>query len=98
MERKSAQPTFTDSLVADLGGPRATAFFATCQTQIPWQELAQPLRKLFPNDDKPGHAGRPHWPVVMMIKIMMLQRWFGLSDPMMEEMLKDRISFRRFVG
>ncbi len=28
----------------------------------------------------------------------MLQKWFNLSDPMLEEMLCDRISFRRFVG
>jgi IS5 family transposase len=28
----------------------------------------------------------------------MLQKWFGLSDPMAEEMLRDRLSFRRFVG
>ena len=28
---------------------------------------------------------------------MMLQKWFNLSDPMLEEMLCDRISFRRFV-
>ena len=98
MERKSMEPTFTDSVVADLGGPRATAFFATCESQIPWQELAQPLETLFPNDADPGRGGRPHWPLVMMLKIMLLQRWFGLSDPMMEEMLKDRLSFRRFVG
>jgi IS5 family transposase len=98
MERPSAQPTFTDSLMSDLGGPRATAFFETCRTQIPWESLAQPLAVLFPKDAQPGRGGRPHWPVVMMLKITMLQRWFGLSDPMAEEMLKDRISFRRFVG
>ena len=33
-----------------------------------------------------------------MIKCMMLQKWFDLSDPMLEEMLNDRISFKRFVG
>jgi transposase, IS5 family len=40
----------------------------------------------------------PHWPVVTMLKIVFLQKCFGLSDPMAEEMLRDRISFRRFVG
>jgi IS5 family transposase len=29
---------------------------------------------------------------------MMLQKWFNLSVSMLEEMLDDRISFRRFVG
>ena len=98
MERKSTEPTFTDSCMADLGGPRATGFFATCERQIPWQSLAQPLEALFPKDADPSRGGRPHWPLVMMLKIMLLQRWFNLSDPMAEEVLKDRISFRRFVG
>jgi hypothetical protein len=35
MERQSLQPTFTDSFMADWGGPRTTDFFQTCQTQIP---------------------------------------------------------------
>jgi IS5 family transposase len=33
-----------------------------------------------------------------MIKCLLLQKWFGLSDPQLEEMLRDRLSFRRFVG
>jgi IS5 family transposase len=28
----------------------------------------------------------------------MLQKWYGLSDPGLEEQLRDRLSFRRFVG
>lgn len=98
MERTNLQPTFTDSLTADLGGPRAKAFFATCQSQIPWQELVEPLGGLFPSDAHPDRGGRSHFGLVLMVKIMFLQRWFGLSDPMAEEMLKDRLSFRQFVG
>ena len=33
-----------------------------------------------------------------MVKCLLLQKWFGLSDPGLEEMLRDRLSFRRFVG
>lgn len=29
---------------------------------------------------------------------MLLQQWYGLSDPGLEEALNDRLSFRRFVG
>ena len=36
--------------------------------------------------------------VVGVVKALLLQRWYGLSDPAMEEALKDRLSFRRFVG
>jgi transposase, IS5 family len=97
MQRTNAQPTFTDAAVADLGSPRATAFFDVCDRQIPWAELAASVADVFPARD-PSAAGRPHWPVVTMLKVILLQRWFALSDPMAEEMLKDRISFRRFVG
>ncbi len=47
------------------------------------------------NTDK---GGASNYPLVMMIKCIMLQKWFNLSDPMLEEMLYDRISFRQFVG
>jgi IS5 family transposase len=36
--------------------------------------------------------------VVTMLKVLFVQKCFGLSDPMAEEMLQDRLSFRRFVG
>ena len=48
--------------------------------------------------DAAGAGGRPHWPVVTMVKVIFLQKCFGLSDPMAEEMLRDRIGFRRFAG
>ena len=33
-----------------------------------------------------------------MLKCLMLAKWNNLSDPGLEEALKDRISFRQFVG
>jgi IS5 family transposase len=96
MQRSNALPTFTDLAVADLGGPTAAAFFAQCQARIPFDRLADSVASIF-NDSNPA-GGAPHWPVVTMLKILFLQKCFGLSDPMAEEMLKDRISFRRFVG
>jgi hypothetical protein len=43
-------------------------------------------------------AGRPPWDAVLMLRCMMLAKWNNLSDPGLEEALRDRISFRRFVG
>ena len=34
----------------------------------------------------------------MMVKVLLLEQWYVLSDPQMEGALRDRISFRRFVG
>jgi IS5 family transposase len=96
MQRKNAQPTFTDLTVANLGGPKATAFFDRCQQEIPFEQLAGSIRDIFTDDNPAG--GAPHWPVVTMLKIVFLQKCFALSDPMAEEMLQDRLSFRRFVG
>ncbi len=96
MQRNNKQPTFTDLGVADLGGPRAAAFFDRCLAEIPFGQLAASVADVF-NDDTPA-GGAPHWPSVTMLKVLFLQKCFGLSDPMAEEMLRDRISFRRFVG
>ena len=102
MQRVNAQPTFTDLTIADLGGPKATAFFDRCLLEIPFDRLAESVGDVFTADNPVGGGtsvgGAPHWPVVMMVKVVFLQKCFGLSDPVAEEMLKDRISFRRFVG
>jgi len=96
MERNNEQPTFLDGLTNDLGGKRTAEFFDKCNKLIPWEQLASPLKDMYRNNSDKG--GASNWPVIMMIKCMLLQRWFGLSDPMLEEMLLDRLSFRRFVG
>jgi IS5 family transposase len=96
MQRKNAALTFTDLTVADLGGPTAGVFFDRCLREIPFDKLAESIADLF--NDTGTAGGRPHWPAGMMLKIVFLQKCFGLSDPMAEEMLKDRISFRRFAG
>lgn len=96
MQRHNAPPTFTDLAVADLGGPKATAFFERCLAEIPFEQLAASVADIFVEDNPQG--GAPHWPVVTLLKVVFLQKCFGLSDPMAEEMLRDRISFRRFVG
>jgi transposase, IS5 family len=95
MQRKNLDLSFTDLIVAGLGSPRCNAFFETCQREIPFDRLAAKVQDIY----RPSAAGgAPHWPIAMMIKILFIQKVFSLSDPMTEEMLQDRISFRRFIG
>ena len=42
--------------------------------------------------------GSPGYPPLTMVKALLLEQWYNLSDPVMEKALGDRISFRRFVG
>jgi len=96
MERINSQPTFTDLTFSGLGGKRAAEFFDRCQSLIPFDALAASVANVFVEDRPAG--GAPHWSVAMMLKIMFVQKCYGLSDPQTEEALMDRISFRRFVG
>lgn len=100
MQRVNAAPTFTDLAVAHLGGPAATAFFERVAAAVPFDRLAASVADVFKDDAvaAAGKGGAPHWPIVTMVKVLFVQKCFGLSDPMAEEMLRDRISFRRFVG
>jgi IS5 family transposase len=95
MERRAAEPTFRDALTADLGGPRSAAFFARAESLIDWPKLLAPLRELTPEQPR---GGRPFWSLELMVRCVLVQKWFGLSDPGLEEQLRDRLSFRRFVG
>jgi IS5 family transposase len=45
-----------------------------------------------------SRRGEAAYPPAMMFKVLLLQRWYGLSDPEMEAALCDRLSFLRFCG
>lgn len=47
---------------------------------------------------RPGTEGRPPYPPLAMLKALYLQRLYDLSDPGLEEALRDRLSFRWFCG
>jgi IS5 family transposase len=83
-------------MTADLGDPQTISQLEQLNAVIAWKKLALPIHQTYQNDTARG--GRPNVSVVMMLKILMLQKWFNLSDPGAEAMLRDRISFRKFVG
>ena len=94
--RKNGSMGFVDAVMADLGGPRSAATLEQLDAATPWEKLAAPVRAL-PEYNNKG-AGHPPWCPVLMLKCLMLAKWYHLSDPGLEEALKDRISFRKFVG
>lgn len=100
-KRATGQSSFADLAAAGLGGPRTIALLEKLDAAVPWNKLVAPILKLpeyakyIQDPSRPGE--RPIDPRVML-KCLMLAKWYNLSDPQTEEQLKDRISFRRFVG
>jgi len=63
---------------------------------IDWEAFRPIVSSLYKNNTNRG--GRPNVDVVIMIKLLVLQQWHGLSDPELERQLADRISFKVFIG
>jgi len=63
---------------------------------IDWEAFRPVVESLFVNDSERG--GRPNVDEVVMVKLLVLQQWYGLSDEELERQANDRLSFRRFLG
>ncbi len=61
-------------------------------------EMFRPLLEKAFHKERKSNAGRPPFDVVMMFKILILQRLFNLSDDQTEYQITDRMSFQRFIG
>ena len=64
--------------------------------QIDWKPFVQIVKDAF--DDNSETGGRPHTEEVVIVRCMLLQAWYGLSDPELESQCHDRISFQNFIG
>jgi IS5 family transposase len=60
---------------------------------LEWGSLERLLSEVYASG-----TGRPSFAPVVLLRVLLLQGWYGLSDPGMEEALGDRLSFRRFAG
>jgi IS5 family transposase len=63
---------------------------------IDWERFRLITEDLY--DNKTEKGGRPNIDSVLMIKILILQQWYGLSDQAMERGIADRLSFMKFLG
>lgn len=65
-------------------------------TLIEWEPFREIIGDLYTNATEPG--GRPNLDGVLMIKLLVLQSMYGLSDPELERQANDKISFLKFLG
>ena len=63
---------------------------------IDWGAFRPIIRPMYHNRTPRG--GRPNVDPVVMVKLLVLQEWYGLSDPELERQVDDRLSFQRFLG
>lgn len=62
-------------------------------------EIFRPLLELkLLNTNKKSNAGAKPYDVVLMFKILILQRYYGLGDSQIEYQILDRQSFKQFLG
>ena len=64
--------------------------------QIDWDPFIPLIRSVYRDNTETG--GRPHTDEVLVVRCMLLQNWYGLSDPELEYQINDRLSFRNFLG
>ena len=64
---------------------------------INWEIFRPILESELLNKNK-GKGGRPPFDKLLMFKILILQRYFNLSDDQTEFQIKDRLSFMDFLN
>jgi IS5 family transposase len=89
------QMTFGDSeFLAKKKTTRRETFLSEMDQVVPWQMLVKLIEPFYP---VAGRGRRPY-PLQTMLRVHLMQNWFGLSDPAMEEALYEIGSVRSFAG
>jgi len=69
---------------------------AEAEKQVDWEAFRPIIKPMYTNDTPRG--GRPNTDEVVMMKLLVLQAWYGLSDPELERQALNRIDFQHFLG
>ena len=90
-----SQMSFSD---AEYAGKRKKTrreiFLAEMDKVVPWDRLLSVIEPHYP---KQGN-GRPPYELKTMLRVHLMQNWFGYSDPAMEEALYEIAPVRQFAG
>lgn len=91
MHRELGQPSLVEAWLPENLGQNQRLERITAL--VDWSRLEQLVAGIYA-----APVGRPSYPPLLLVKVLLLQQWYNLSDPQLEEALGDRRSFRRFVG
>jgi len=73
---------------------RREVFLEEMELVVPWKALLKAIEPFYP---MAGRGRRPY-PLESMLRVHLMQNWFALSDPGMEEALYEIASLRHFAG
>ena len=69
---------------------------AKIDKKIDWDRFRPIIKAMYRNDTPRG--GRPNTDEAVMVKLLVLQQWYGLSDPELEKQALNRLDFQSFLG
>ena len=87
--------SFTTWMLKGLHAKQEKSRLSQISNMIDWTPFRQILEEMYDNKSEKG--GRPNCDVILMFKILILQKWYGLSDLEVERQMADRISFMAFL-
>jgi len=87
--------SFTTWMLKGLHAKQEKSRLSQITNMIDWPPIRQILEEMYDNKSEKG--GRPNCDVILMFKILILQKWYGLSDLGIERQMADRISFMAFL-
>ena len=73
---------------------RREVFLGEMEQVVPWKSLLNLIEPFYPI----AGGGRQPYPLDTMLRVHLMQNWFGLSDPAMEEALYEITPMRVFAG
>jgi transposase, IS5 family len=73
---------------------RREVFIEEMEQVVPWKSLLSLIEPFYPVAGR----GRHPYPLETMLRVHLMQNWFGLSDPAMEEALYEITPMRAFAG
>jgi IS5 family transposase len=87
--KRENQPTFFDLAMQQRGSTNRV--LETIAREVDFTAAEERVAATY------SQGGRPACRVGVLLRVMILQHLYGLSDPQAEEQLKDRLSFQMFV-
>lgn len=73
---------------------RREKFLAEMEQIVPWPRLEALIKPVYPK----GEGGRPPLGLAKMLRMYLVQQWYGLADEATEDAIYDSHALRHFIG